>query len=153
VDNIYHMALHEAIKRNLDEGRKVFTSDNQPANRGRSANSLNRSTIFKKWLGAKVTTQDINGVEVTLSVEDAIVIAQARKAIEKGDTMAAMFLFEGKYGKVKDVVGEGSTTTTIDYSTFTVEELQVMKRAQELMARKANEARNNGIQDAEIVGE
>jgi hypothetical protein len=143
--------MHENSLKNLEKRKDyVFTSTNQPANAGRKKQSVGRSSIFKQWLGTKVKTQDVNGVEVTLTIEDAIVIAQAKKAMN-GDTAAAIFCLDGKYGKVKEVQHEAETSHNIDYSTCTVEELQLMKQAQELYARKVNEARNSGIEDAEVV--
>ena len=101
-------------------------------------------------MGTRTTTMDINGNEVTLTVEDAIVIAQAKKAIG-GDTAAANFMFEGKYGKVKDIAVEGAGVASVDYSKLTPEELNILAQAQKIFANAANNNRNAGIDDAEIV--
>lgn len=143
------MPVHPNTLKNLTPEKYQFTSENQPLKRGRNG-SPNRATIFRQWMGTRTTTMDINGNEVTLTVEDAIVIAQAKKAIS-GDTAAANFMFEGKYGKVKDVVTEGTGVAQIDYSRFTPEQLVKLKEAQQIMANAMNEQRNAGLDDAEIV--
>ena len=117
----------------------------KPGNTSRLG-SPHRSTIFKQWTGTKVLTQDVNGNEVTLTVEDAIVIAQCKKAIA-GDTAAAVFIMEGKYGKVKEVK-EQPVTPQLDYSRLTPEQLAVIRQAQDIF----NGMRNGNIEDAHVVG-
>lgn len=109
-----------------------------------------RSTILKKWMTANTTGADVDGNIINLSVQDKIVLAQVKKALE-GDTASAIFLFDGAYGKVKDVVQQSGPQQSIDYSKFSPEELEVMDRAQRIMASKMNELRNGSVQDAEIV--
>lgn len=144
------MPVHPNTLKNLQPEKYQFTSTNRPV--GGRLGHPNRSTIFKRWMGTRTTTMDINGNEVKLTVEDAIVIAQAKKAIN-GDTAAANFMFEGKYGKVKDIAVEGAGVAQIDYSRFTPEQLVKLKEAQQIMANALNEQRNAGVDDAEIVEE
>jgi hypothetical protein len=109
-----------------------------------------RPTVFNNWMHFATTGEDPNGIVVSMSIQDRIVLAQVKKAID-GDTAAAIFLFDGTYGKVKDVAQQGAPQQSIDYSKFSPEELEVMDRAQRIMASKMNELRNGSVQDAEIV--
>ena len=129
---------------------KPFQKGNTMSSNGRGLGNVNRSTILKKWLTANTTGQDVDGNIINLSVQDKIVLAQVKKALD-GDTGAAIFLFDGAYGKVKEVIQQTNTNTEIDYSKFSADELRVMEQAQRIMAGKLNEQRNSGVQDAEIV--
>lgn len=129
---------------------KPFQKGNQMAKLADRVGLQTRSTILKKWLTANTTGADVDGNIVNLSVQDKIVLAQVKKALD-GDTGAAIFLFDGAYGKVKEVIQQANTNTEIDYSKFSADELRVMEQAQRIMAGKLNEQRNAGISDAEIV--
>ena len=128
-----------------------------PAQKGENRNNNStrvgmnyRPTIFKNWLQFATTGEDPNGIVANMSIQDKIVLAQVKKALD-GDTGAAIFLFDGAYGKVKEVIQQSNTNTEIDYSKFSAAELRVMEQAQRIMAGKLNEQRNAGISDAEIV--
>lgn len=128
-----------------------------PAQKGENRNNNStrvgmnyRSTIFNNWLRFATTGEDPNGIVANMSIQDKIVLAQVKKALD-GDTGAAIFLFDGAYGKVKEVIHQANTNTEIDYSKFSADELRVMEQAQRIMACKLNEQRNSGVQDAEIV--
>lgn len=132
--------------RAIQKGDTTITSAGGKARLGCN----NRSTIFNNWLRFATTGEDPNGIVANMSIQDKIVLAQVKKAID-GDTAAAIFLFDGAYGKVKDVVQQSGPQQSIDYSKFSPEELEVMDKAQRIMASKMNELRNGSVQDAEIV--
>lgn len=80
-----------------------FTSDNQPANRGRKVGSLNRKTIVEKWLSVEKPASNPLTQEIEhLSTADRIALEQIAKAINEGDTQAAEWAFSNAFGKQTD---------------------------------------------------
>ena len=129
---------------------KHFEKGNKLNNNSTRVGMNYRPTVFNNWMHFATTGEDPNGIVANMSIQDKIVLAQVKKAID-GDTAAAIFLFDGAYGKVKDVVQQSGPQQSIDYSKFSPEELEVMDKAQRIMASKMNELRNGSVQDAEIV--
>lgn len=78
-----------------------FTSENQPANRGRKKGVPNRATVYKKILAMKTKATDGTGKEVTLSMYEAIALGQARSAME-GNTNAWKEIQDSLHGKIAD---------------------------------------------------
>lgn len=82
---------------------KPFTTENQPANRGRKKGSVNRSTILNKWLSAKVTTRNpITKKDERVTVEDEVILALIREA-RKGNVRAIMEIQDTIHGKIVDM--------------------------------------------------
>lgn len=79
-----------------------FTSENQPANRGRKKGSKNRSTLLKKWLSVKLElTNPVTREKQKGTVEDEVILALITKA-RKGDVAAIKEIQDSMYGKLTD---------------------------------------------------
>ena len=94
-----------------------FTSENQPANRGRPKGSLNRATIIKKWAKVKTQRKDPStGDVIEVSLLDNAVIGQLLAAAE-GNTAAFKELQDSLHGKItekQEISGpEGAPLTVI----------------------------------------
>lgn len=87
----------------------------------------NRSTVANKWLDVKVKVKDLEENDVTVTMEDAIFLAQARKAISFGDTNAAVFCYDQRYGKIKPEESKSdSNSEGVNLSLLTTDELKQM---------------------------
>jgi hypothetical protein len=135
-----------------------FSSERQPANRGRKPGIKNRSTLAREALSLPaslisknsdlITLQDPDtGIEYHIPTEYAISLRLARKALEDGDVAAYNALMDSAYGKPKQSLEvQENNATPIDYSNFNETELAIIKQAQELLANQ----RNRHIDEAEI---
>lgn len=75
-----------------------FTSENQPANRGRKKGVPNRATVYKRILEMKTKIKDGTGKEITLPMYEAIALGQAKAAM-KGNTQAWKEIQDSIHGK------------------------------------------------------
>lgn len=80
---------------------KPFTSENQPANRGRKKGVPNRATVYKKILEAKTSVKLPDGSEKVLTLYEAIALGQARSAM-KGNTKAWQEIQDSIHGKITE---------------------------------------------------
>lgn len=77
---------------------KPFTSENQPANRGRKKGTPNRATVYKRILEMKTKITDLDGQDIAVSMYEAIAIGQARSAMD-GNTQAWKEIQDSLHGK------------------------------------------------------
>lgn len=80
---------------------KPFTSENQPANRGRKKGVPNRSTVYKKILSTKMKVKLPDGEQKELTLYEAIALGQAQSAM-KGNTNAWKEIQDSLHGKIAD---------------------------------------------------
>lgn len=79
-----------------------FTSENQPAGRGRPVGSKSRSTVLKKWLLAELDiVNPITKDKQRGTVEDEVMLALVTKA-RRGDVTAIKEILDTMYGRVKE---------------------------------------------------
>lgn len=77
---------------------KPFTSENQPANRGRKKGVPNRATVYERILKIKTTSKDPDGKEVSIPLYEAIALGQAKAAMD-GNTQAWKEIQDSIHGK------------------------------------------------------
>lgn len=83
-----------------EKNLKKFTSEYQPAKRGRPKGRLNRKTLFKKWLEISEKTENpLTGEFENLSQADIVVLAIIKEA-RNGSIAHAKELFDSAFGKV-----------------------------------------------------
>lgn len=75
-----------------------FTSDNQPANRGRKKGVPNRSTVYKRILETKTKVKLPDGTTKNITLYEAIALGQAQSAM-KGNTNAWKEIQDSIHGK------------------------------------------------------
>lgn len=80
---------------------KPFTTENQPANRGRKKGVPNRATVYKKILETKMSVKMPDGEKKELTVYEAIALGQAQSAM-KGNTNAWKEIQDSIHGKMVD---------------------------------------------------
>jgi hypothetical protein len=81
-----------------------FTSERQPARRGRPKGSRNRSTVVRKWLETSLEITGLDGRRKRGRVVDAIVLRLIRKAIVDGNVAAARELLDSAYGRAPETI-------------------------------------------------
>lgn len=93
-----------------------FSSENQPANNGRTKGALGTKTILERFLAiTKNMTNPLNGIEETLTIAELINLKQIANALN-GDLAAYKEItdrFEGKLTPTQEVKTEGYVTTTV----------------------------------------
>lgn len=147
------MSINERSLANLQTQKYLFSADNPARNAGRKPGIPNRKTIISQVLDQKITVKDlVTGEDTTMTVELAIVAAQAAKAIHGMDTNAAHLLLDGKYGKVAPL-NEQPDTTGPDLSGMSEAQLRKIAYARRLYmeAIAGNVDSNDHIQEAEVV--
>lgn len=84
-----------------------FTSENQPAKRGRPKGSHNRKNLLRKWLEIEDFFDNPlkapDAPLVLMSVESRIILALIKKAIS-GDLASIIEIQDTMYGKIKNTV-------------------------------------------------
>ena len=124
----------------IEDGKATrFSSDNQPAGRGRPKGSKNRSTVLKAWLETKIEiTNPFTNETETVTVEDDIVLALIAKA-RNGDVTAYKEIMDSAYGKIKEkqdvelaLSSEISMTEEVRYKIVA----ELVERARERMNQK-----------------
>lgn len=80
---------------------KPFTSENQPANRGRKKGVPNRATVYKRILQTKTKVKLPDGSTKDLTLYEAIALGQAQSAM-KGNTNAWKEIQDSLHGKLAD---------------------------------------------------
>jgi hypothetical protein len=84
-----------------DEGVK-FSSENQPANRGRKKGVPNRATVYKRLLKMKVDVKDPEtGDKIQVTLYEAMALGQIQSAM-KGNTRAWQEIQDSLHGKLTD---------------------------------------------------
>lgn len=78
-----------------------FTSENQPANRGRKKGVPNRATVYKKILETKMKVAMPDGSTKNITLYEAIALGQAKSAM-KGNTNAWKEIQDSIHGKMVD---------------------------------------------------
>jgi hypothetical protein len=99
---------------------KPFTSENQPANRGRKKGVPNRATVYKRLLNVKTKVKLPDGDTKELTLYEAIALGQAQSAM-KGNTNAWKEIQDTLHGKMAD-------TLNINVSDLTDEELEALTK-------------------------
>lgn len=94
-----------------EDNLKPFTSERQPANRGRKKGVPNRATILKKWLKLKTNFPNQNGqgqkifeqleTDLQITAEDKVVLSLIAKAWQ-GDVAAIREVMDTMYGKLTE---------------------------------------------------
>ena len=104
-----------------DENLTPFGPDNPPKSPGRPLGSLNRKTIYQRWL-----LQIHNGEFMTEADKIAIAVIQEAK---QGDIPAAKEAFDSGFGKNEDKVDQKIThdMTQEVYRLLTDEQLAQLK--------------------------
>jgi len=80
---------------------KPFTSENQPATRGRKKGVPNRATVYKKILKTKIPVTMPDGSIQDLTAYEAAALGQVKSAI-KGNTQAWKEIQDTLHGKITD---------------------------------------------------
>lgn len=132
-----------------------FSSTNQPAVKGTRKGVRNRSTVAKEILNLPLQYKDHTGKMQQGTIEDAMYAAQARKAIQKGDTFAFNALLDSAYGKARQTI-EVTENEPVEYNydNLTDEELELLARLQrKALGRNPDGTliERQGAEDAEIV--
>lgn len=79
---------------------KPFTSENQPANRGRKKGSVSRATLLKRWLEMPIELLNpISKLKEKGKVQDEVILALIAKA-RQGDVAAIKEVLDGRFGKI-----------------------------------------------------
>lgn len=84
-----------------EEERKVIIEKGHAARREKAAQRRSMSEWAKVFGGLKITVKDDAGKSVRTNYDGAVIMAQYRKAILRGDTKAAEFLAKllGEYAE------------------------------------------------------
>jgi hypothetical protein len=99
----------------------VFSSENQPAKRGRTKGSPNRATVYKRILAIKTNIKLPDGTTKELPLYEAIALGQAQSAM-KGNTNAWKEIQDSIHGKMADKSEHtGKDGGPIEITTFQVE--------------------------------
>lgn len=105
----------------------LFTSDNQPPNRGRKKGSRNRATLLKKWLKVKTEVEDpATGAIVSGTVEDAVILALISEA-KGGSVKAIETILDSVYGRMVE-----NQKLDINFSELSDEELERLASGESL---------------------
>ena len=121
------MAVQEASLNNLKPGQYLSNPENRAliTNNSRKGKP-NRTTVANKWLDVQIEVTDLKNDPLLCTVEDAIFLAQARKAIAYGDTNAATFCFDMRYGKIKAEESKMEPIEGVNLSLLSTDELKIM---------------------------
>ena len=79
----------------------VFSTENQPAKRGRPKGSPNRATVYKNILKLKTPIRQPDGTTKDVTLYEAIALGQAQSAM-KGNTNAWKEIQDTLHGKIAD---------------------------------------------------
>jgi hypothetical protein len=102
-----------------------FTSENQPANKGRPKGSLNFKTVYKRYLKQLVTIDDKSGNTLEIPAMDALVIRVLENAIKTGDSLAAERIANRVDGfPLQSIENTNKTPLEVIYTPMTKEELE-----------------------------
>jgi hypothetical protein len=82
-----------------EQNLKHFTSEYQPARRGRKPGSLNRATKLKKFMSVETDVIDLNGQATRGTVADALALALIKKAMQ-GDVQSYREIMDSLFGKI-----------------------------------------------------
>jgi hypothetical protein len=99
-----------------------------PAKKGEVRNpkgrghSLGVATVIRRFFDSKTDFKDIDNIPKKMSIEDAIVLAQIKKAMEEGDTKAFEALLDRLYGKPKQPIEQQNIN--LNFEDLTAEERQ-----------------------------
>jgi hypothetical protein len=77
---------------------KPFTSENQPANRGRKKGIPNRATVYEQILKLKTKVDAPDGTKKDVTFYEAIALGQAKSALD-GNTPAWKEIQDSLHGK------------------------------------------------------
>lgn len=112
---------------------KSFTTENQPANRGRKKGVPNRATVFKRLLKMKVEVKNPETAgKLKVTLYEAMALGQIQAAM-KGNTRAWQEIQDSLFGKLIEHValeaepGDG-LRSGIDLSQLSKEEVDQLER-------------------------
>jgi len=104
-----------------------FSSEHQPARKGRKKGSKNRATLLKKWLAVKVDVLDpATGDPQKGTVEDEIVLSLISKA-KFGDVRAIEQILDSVYGRLTE-----NQNINLNLSELSDEDLEAIARGESI---------------------
>jgi hypothetical protein len=102
-----------------------FSSENQPAGRGRPKGSLNFRTVYKRYLKQLVNIEDKDGNTLEIPAIDALVIRVLENAIKTGDSLAAERISNRVDGfPLQSIENTNKTPLEVIYTPMTKEDLE-----------------------------
>jgi len=155
-NNVVENAVKKERPQNKHLRPKPFTSEYQPEKNGRPLGSLNRSTVFKRFLGMQIDIEHPEKTAETLKISmyEAAALGQLKAAIA-GNTQAWVEIQNTLHGKQSEKL-EIEQTTRIVQLESTIKSLVADSIIKEILSRidtlpEEYRARFNDVTDVDSL--